>query len=105
MISSAAPRVKPSITECETKLTSDPTRRTPSSHWKAPARKVSSSTAWTYCGLPSGASGATELNSSTEIAAVGPLTRWRDEPHRQAIATGSIAAYRPYSAGRPAISA
>ncbi|MNI79398.1 hypothetical protein D3C73_1358530 [compost metagenome] len=40
----AAPRVKPSTTEWETKLTSAPKRSSPSSNWKMPARKVSSST-------------------------------------------------------------
>ncbi|MNY68593.1 hypothetical protein D3C86_2063830 [compost metagenome] len=41
-ITTAAPRVKPSTTECETKFTSAPKRSSPSNHWKTPARNVSS---------------------------------------------------------------
>ena len=104
-ITSAAPQVKPSSTECETKFTSTPKRSRPSSHWNSPARKVSRSAYWMNCGLPGGASGAMAVNKTTEMAAVGPPTMCFDEPHRQAISTGSIAAYRPYSAGSPAISA
>ncbi len=40
-ITTAAPRVKPSTTECETKFTRAPKRSKPSSHWKIPASKVS----------------------------------------------------------------
>ncbi|MNC74441.1 hypothetical protein D3C75_1257970 [compost metagenome] len=40
----AAPSVKPSTTEWETKLTSAPKRNSPSSSWKMPPRKVSSNT-------------------------------------------------------------
>ncbi|MNV79826.1 hypothetical protein D3C71_1733950 [compost metagenome] len=40
----AAPKVKPSTTEWETKLTSAPKRSKPSKSWKTPARKVSNST-------------------------------------------------------------
>ncbi|MCY1515379.1 hypothetical protein D9M68_499620 [compost metagenome] len=104
-ITSAAPKVKPSTTECETKFTSTPKRSIPSSHWNSPATKVSSSTSCTYSPLPGEASGATAASSTTEIAAVGPPIRCRDEPHRLATITGSIAAYSPYSAGSPAISA
>ncbi|MOA19896.1 hypothetical protein D3C78_1403050 [compost metagenome] len=41
-ITTAAPRVNPSTTECETKFTSAPKRSKPSSHWNIPASKVSS---------------------------------------------------------------
>ncbi|VVN27195.1 hypothetical protein PS659_04686 [Pseudomonas fluorescens] len=40
-ITTAAPRVKPSTTECETKFTRAPKRSNPSSHWKIPASSVS----------------------------------------------------------------
>ncbi|MNP03957.1 hypothetical protein D3C76_958580 [compost metagenome] len=40
-ITTAAPSVKPSTTECETKFTSAPKRSMPSSHWNNPAIKVS----------------------------------------------------------------
>ena len=39
------------------------------------------------------------------MAAVGPPTMCLEEPHRQATTTGSMAAYRPYCGGSPAISA
>ncbi|MNI27316.1 hypothetical protein D3C73_810480 [compost metagenome] len=41
-ITTAAPRVNPSTTEWDTKLTRAPNRSNPNNHWKTPARKVSS---------------------------------------------------------------
>ena len=58
-MTSAAPRVKPSITECETKFSSTPARIAPRAHCRMPARKVSSSTYWMNVSLPGGARGAT----------------------------------------------
>ena len=49
--------------------------------------------------------GLTLLNSTMEIAAVGPQIRKLEEPHRQAISTGTMAEYRPYCGGSPAIRA
>lgn len=104
-ITSAAPRVKPSTTDCETNVTSVPKRSRPSSHWNRPARKVSSKTRAMKRSLPTSARGLTLVSSTMEMAAVGPPIRCQDEPHRQAMITGTMAAYRPYCAGSPAISA
>ncbi len=38
-----------------------------------------------------------------EIAVVGPDTRCRLDPHSAATTAGTMAAYRPYSGGRPAM--
>ncbi|MNY11107.1 hypothetical protein D3C86_1441170 [compost metagenome] len=104
-MTTAAPRVKPSTTECETKFTRAPKRSRPSSHWNSPARKLSNRIRAMKSSLPGVARGLTLVNRTMEIAAVGPQIRCQDEPHRQATITGTMAAYRPYSAGSPAIRA
>src|SRR5574340_706260 len=104
-ISTAAPAVKPITTVWEMKLTSTPMRASPMTSWKTPVRKVSVSTKLMNCGLPGSASGLTEANTTMEIAVVGPDTRCQEEPNSAAMTAGTIAAYRPYSGGRPAIMA
>jgi hypothetical protein len=45
------------------------------------------------------------VKTTIDRAAVGPDMRCHDEPKRAAIIAGTIAAYRPYSGGIPAIKA
>ena len=104
-ISRAAPAVKPTTTECEMKFTIAPSRANPSASWKAPAMKVRVNTMRMYPALPGSASGATVVNTTIEIAVVGPEIRWCDEPKSAATIAGTIAQYSPYSGGRPAIRA
>ena len=42
-------------------------------------------------------------NTTMEMAVVGPDTRCQDEPHSAATMAGSMAAYKPYSGGMPAM--
>ena len=102
MISSAAPAVKPTTTECGTRSTIAPTRARPSSSCIAPTRKLSVSTSWMYCGVPGTASGAISAIVVSEIALAGPVTISRLEPNSAATMHGSIAAYSPYCGGSPA---
>ena len=101
----AAPAVKPTTTECDTKLTSAPMRASPSTNWYTPARKVSVSAIWMNLALPGSANLATVANTTIEIAVVGPEIRWREEPNNAAMIGGTMAVYRPYTGGRPAMSA
>jgi hypothetical protein len=45
------------------------------------------------------------VNTTIESAAVGPDIRCHEEPNKAATIAGTMAAYRPYSGGRPAINA
>ena len=55
--------------------------------------------------VPGKATALTLANSTIEMAAVGPQIKCNDEPHKHAIITGTMAAYSPYSGGKPAIKA
>ena len=55
--------------------------------------------------LPGSANLATVANTTIEIAVVGPEIRWREEPNSAAIIGGTMAVYRPYTGGSPAIMA
>src|SRR3989344_891658 len=101
----AAPAVKPTTTACDTKLTSVAMRASPSTNWYTPARKVSVSAIWMNLALPGSANLATVANTTIEIAVVGPEIRWREEPNSAAIIGGTMAVYRPYTGGRPEMSA
>ena len=74
-MSSAAPAVKPTTTEWETKLTSAPSRASPRANWKAPAMNVSVRTIWMYAALEGSARGLTVVNTTMEMAVVGPEIR------------------------------
>lgn len=102
-INSAAPAVKPITTVCEIKFTSAPMRAKPKISWNKPVKKVSVSTMLMNCGLPGVAKALTEANTAIEIAVVGPETKCQLEPNMAAIIVGTIAAYKPYSGGSPAI--
>ena len=102
-ISRAAPAVNPTTTEWEMKLTRAPRRASPSASWNAPAMKVSVRTIRMYSAPPGSASGAMVVNTTMEIAVVGPEIRWREEPKSAATIAGTIALYSPYSGGSPAI--
>jgi len=56
-----------------------------------------------YSGVEGGVRGLTEVKTTIDIAVVGPEIRWNEEPKRAAIMAGTIAEYKPYSGGRPAI--
>src|SRR3569832_757793 len=100
-MSMAAPAVKPITTVWEMKLTSTPMRARPRMSWKTPVRKVRVSTRLMNSGVPGWANGLTDANLAIEMAVVGPDTRCHDEPNSAAMMAGIIAAYRPYSGGRP----
>src|SRR3990167_9301856 len=100
----AAPAVKPTTTACDTKLTSVPMGARPSTSWYTPARKVSVSAIWMNSALPGSANFATVANTTIEIAVVGPEMRWREEPNSAAMMGGTMAVYRPYTGGSPAVS-
>ena len=102
MISSAAPAVKPTTTECGTRSTMAPTRASPSSNCMAPTRKVKVSTSCMYCGEPTSARGAISAIVVNEMAFAGPVTISRLDPNSAATMQGSMAAYRPYCGGNPA---
>ena len=102
-ISSAAPAVNPTTTEWEMKFTSAPSRASPSASWKAPAMNVSVRTIRMYSALPGSASGAMVVNTTMEIAVVGPEIRWWEEPKSAATIAGTMAEYSPYSGGSPAM--
>ncbi len=101
-ISTAAPAVKPTTTECGTLSTSAPTRASPSSNCITPTSSASVSTSLTYSGEPTAASGATSAIVVNEIALAGPVTIKRLAPNSAATMHGSIAAYNPYCGGIPA---
>ena len=62
-------------------------------------------TIFMYIGLPACASGLTVVNRTMDMAVVGPETRCEDEPKNAAMIAGTMAVYRPYSGGNPAIMA
>lgn len=64
---------------------------------------VSVNTREIKCALEGSASGLMVLNTTIEIAVVGPETRCQEEPNRAAIIAGTIAEYKPYSGGKPAM--
>src|SRR5689334_4456986 len=76
------------------------------STWMRPTRTARTKTA---CRRVSASSlvprPATALKTTSEMAFVGPLIRWDDEPNSAASTVGTMAVYRPYCGGRPAISA
>src|SRR3989338_1789926 len=102
-MSNAAPAVKPMTTVCEMKLTSTPMRARPRINWNNPVKKVSVSTMLMNSGEPGSAKGLMAANTAMEIAVVGPDTRCQLDPNSAAMMAGSIAAYRPYSGGIPAM--
>ena len=53
--------------------------------------------------VPGSAWWLTAENTTMDIAVVGPETKWRDEPNNEAIMGVTIAVYKPYSGGKPAI--
>ena len=101
----AAPEVKPTTTECETKLTRVPSLANPNASWYTPAKKVSVRTSWRYCPDPGSAMGLIELNTTMEMAVVGPDIKCREDPKSAATTGVTMAVYKPYSGGRPAIMA
>ena len=102
MMSTAAPTVNPTTTECGTISTNFPARIRPSKSWMTPTMKVSVSTSETYLADPSTASGTMRLIVISEIAFAGPVTINRLEPNSAAMRQGTMAEYRPYCGGMPA---
>ena len=102
-ISSAAPAVKPTTTVCETKFIRPPRRIAPSASMISPDRNDSVSASCTNSALPGSANGLSDAKTTIEIAVVGPDTKCHDEPNSAATMTGTMAAYRPYSGGMPAM--
>ena len=102
-INTAAPLVNPMTTVCEMKFTTAPRRAKPSASWKMPTCRVSVRARPTYSGVPGSARLWIAAKSAIDIAVVGPDTRCHDEPKRAATMAGTIAAYRPYCGGRPAM--
>ena len=103
LISKVAPAVKPITTVCEMKLTSTPMRAIPRINWNNPVRNVRVRTMLMNCGELGSAKGLMAANTAMEMAVVGPETRCQLDPNNAAMIAGSMAAYRPYSGGMPAM--
>ena len=54
-------------------------------------------------GEPGSAKGLMAANTAMEIAVVGPETRCQLDPNSAAMIAGTMAAYKPYSGGIPAM--
>jgi len=54
-------------------------------------------------GVPVSAWWLTAEKITMEMAVVGPETRWRDDPNNAATMGVTMAVYRPYSGGNPAM--
>ena len=91
MMSKPAPAVKPTMTVIETKFTSAPSRARPSASLMSPIIRVRVSTSLMYSGENGVASEASEANTISEVALVGPDTRCHDEPQSAPTTAGSIA--------------
>jgi hypothetical protein len=87
----AAPDVKPITTECETKLTRVPNLAKPNANWYTPAIMVKVKTSRIYSAEPGSARELMELNTTMEIAVVGPDIRCREDP-KSAATTGVMIA-------------
>ncbi len=87
----AAPAVKPTMTECDTRLTSWPRFTRPRSSWKIPASRVMLKTALMNSGDPGAKFSDRVAKITTEIAVVGPETRCHELPKRAAITGVTIA--------------
>ena len=73
--------------------------------WMTPTiaarRKVVSKASESVCGPTM----ATALKTTSEIAFVGPLIKWDDDPNTEAMAVTTMAEYSPNRGSIPAISA
>ena len=67
-------------------------RARPSASWNTPVRNESVKARLMNCALPGSASGLTAVNTTSEIAVVGPVTRCQDEPKKAPMTAGTIAA-------------
>ena len=97
--------VKPTNTEVEARFANCPMRASPSASWNTPTMNASTMAAEMNCGDPGSKTPDRLLNTSAEIAAVGPDTICQEEPNTAATIGGSSAAKKPYSGGRPAMAA
>jgi hypothetical protein len=103
-MSTAAPAVKPTTTVCDTKFTSTPMRSRPQqASCTTPTSRLRVSARLTKAALPGSASGLSVASTTMEMAVVGPDTRCHDDPNSAATMAGTMAAYRPYSGGMPAM--
>ena len=103
MIAEAA--VNPTSTECDRKLTTNPSRPKRSARWTAPTSTASSAAPARYDDDPSSYSGASAVAVISDTMATGPTANWREVPNAAYASTGAIEAYRPIWGGRPASSA
>ncbi|MDT4843069.1 hypothetical protein FQZ97_769870 [compost metagenome] len=90
-ISVAAPQVKPSSTDGEIKLASEPSRSVPTASCITPTTMVTASASPIYAGLPANASGLSMANNASELALVGPDITCQLEPNSAATIQGTTA--------------
>ena len=88
----AAALVKPTITGCERKLTTTPSRKAPSINCTTPTISDSMIARAMNCSEPTAANDARLDAVSSETTATGPVASWFDDPSREATTTGRKAA-------------
>lgn len=91
MIVNARPTMNPFITGSEMKLARKPSRNRPAIRAASPVVIASPAVSATNLLLPVGANDATVAADSAAVAAIGPVTSWRELPS---------AAYRISAPGR-----
>jgi hypothetical protein len=102
---SAAALVKPTSTGCDTRLTMPPSLKAPMSRRSTPTIRASRIESAMNSSEPAMAKGAIAAADISESITTGPVcNRWK-LPNNAPTTTGSSAAYRPYTTGRPASSA
>ena len=94
-ISTAAPALNPRITECETKLRNTPRRAIPIPACITPTMSDSTNASSKYLEVPGAASSEREVNTTKDMAVVGPVMRWAELPQRLAMIVGMMEAYNP----------
>ena len=87
-----APAVKPTMTECDMKLTSVPSRKRPMVNSITPTRKASVSARTTYWSEAGTAMALSAEAMTSDPATVGPDTSCQDEPNSAATIAGIMPA-------------
>jgi hypothetical protein len=81
MIVSASPTMKPFRTGAEMKLARKPRRASPATSARMPTTSASVIVSWTNASEPPAARSPTAAAESAAVAAIGPVTRWRELPN------------------------
>src|SRR3984957_4049550 len=101
----AAANRKPRMTDSEIYRVRSPSLNTAMRIWNTPTRTPSRNSASNKTVRFSGSMNASELNTSSEIALVGPLTRCEDDPNTEATKVTTIDEYTPNFGSTPATNA